>query len=268
MPDKLVIYAYFEKDGIYQDNLRLFLKIGLNNDCDYIFVLNGNCTVPIPHAPNVKVLQRENTHYDFGAYHFALLNTNVDNYKYFIFLNTSVRGQFVPPYANIEWYEPFTALLKDDIKLVGTTINILNSPTTHSQIFQMMSGFPRPHTHVQTQMFAMDLECLKYLMNSTDLFSNYNYSNMTEFICRKEIMMSQLVLHKGWNISAILPEFRNIDYRRLNQDFNMSSFEHDPGFPNTCFGRTLHPYDCIFIKTNRGISVNEINSMSKYIFEH
>jgi lipopolysaccharide biosynthesis protein len=260
----LVVYAYYEKDNIYKNNLEFFLKRGLCSECDYIFVINGECSVHIPNRLNIKVLKRENQGYDFGAYNEALqLLTNIDDYQYFIFLNTSVRGPFIPTYVKMQWYEPFINLLKDDIKLVGTTMNILNSSTSeHSQIFYNHTGFPRPHTHIQSQMFVVDKECLKYLVYMR-LFSSNNYTNMTEFIALKEIMMSQLVLKKGWNISCIIPEYQEIDYRLLEYDINPTSFNNDPCFQNSCFGRTIHPYDVIFIKTNRGISINEINSLSK-----
>ena len=277
----LVIYAYYEKDEIYKNNLEFFLKKGIydNDDkCDYIIVVNGESSVRMPHnmyRPNVKVLYRENTHHDFGAYDFALKSLSKEEYQsyiYYLFLNTSVRGPFMPQYTKlvpqIKWYEPFINLIKNDTKLVGTTINILNSPhSEHSQIFERMTGFKRPHTHLQSMMFAMDRECLEFLINK-HLFDSTNYNNMTEFIALKEIMMSQLVLKNNWNISCIIPEYQNIDYRTLTHDINFSSYNHDPCFPNSCFGRTIHPYECIFIKTNRGIVVNEINSISNYEFQH
>ena len=262
--DKLVIYAYYEKDGIYRDNLYFFLKQGLCDECDYIFVLNGECSVNIPERPNIRVMYRVNEHYDFGAWHHAL--QNISKYKYFIFLNTSVRGPFLPRYVKMKWYEAFTDLIVGDVKLVGATINVLNCmQSEHSYLFLKMSGFPRPHTHIQSQFFVMDLECLQFLMNDTDLFTNYDYNGITEFIARKEIMMSQLVLKHGWNISAILPEYQNIDFRSFKVYPNNHWILTDPTWHKSCFGRTLHPYECIFIKTNRGISVDEINSMSKYI---
>lgn len=269
--DKLVIYAYYEKDGMYRDNLCFFLKQGLCDECDYIFVLNGKCSVYIPDRPNIRVLKRDNTHYDFGAWHYALLHptTNIKNYEYFLFLNTSVRGPFLARYVKTKWHEAFTDLLVGDVKLVGTTINILNNPTSeHSQLFEKMSGLPRPHTHVQSQFFAMDCECLQFLLYNTDLFSNYDYNGMTEFIARKEIMMSQLVIKNGWNITAILPEYQDINFRQLKYDTDTSYMQTDPCWHRSCFGRTLHPYECIFIKTNRGISVDEINSMTRHVFSN
>jgi lipopolysaccharide biosynthesis protein len=260
----LVIYAYYEKDNIYKNNLEYFLRKGLDNNCDYIFAINGHCSVQIPDMSNIKIIHRSNDGYDFGAYDDALMTINIHNYAYFIFLNTSVRGPFLPPYISLsmKWYEPFINLIKNNVKLVGTSINILNSVSSeHSQIFERITGFGRPHTHVQSQFFAMDKKCLEYLL-SKNLFSSCKYKNMTEFIAHKEIMMSQLVLKNGWNISCIIPEYQRIDYIRLDTDINHTALNHDPCFIGSCFGRTVHPYEIIFIKTNRGISVNEINSLS------
>jgi hypothetical protein len=259
----LVLYAYYEKDDMYKCNLEFFLHKAIYPECDYVFIVNGQSTVKIPNLPNIKVIYKENEDYDFGAYKYALNSIQTD-YKYYMFLNTSVRGPFIPQYVNMKWYEPFINMIKDDVKLVGTTINILNSPTQISNIFENYSGFKRPHTHVQTQFFAIDRECLDFLV-SKELFSTKDYHNFLEFIAAKEILMSQLVLHNGWNINAVLAEYNGLDYRTLKEDKNFSGYEHDPCFPNTCFGRSIHPYECIFIKTNRGLCPNEINSISQQL---
>jgi hypothetical protein len=266
MNDILVLYAYYEKDNVYKNNLEFFLRKGIRTECDYVFIVNGNTTVNIPDLPNIKILYKENEDYDFGAYNHAFNNIQ-KHYKYYIFMNSSVRGPFIPSYVTMKWYEPFINMLKDDVKLVGTTINIMTSPSEFSQIFEKHSGYSRPHTHIQSQFFAMDKECLDFLL-SKELFSSKNYNNFNEFIAFKEIMMSQLVLHNGWNISAIIPEYNGHDYRILQQDINFSSYNHDPCFANSCFGRTMHPYECIFIKTNRNLCPNEINSLSLHLFHN
>jgi hypothetical protein len=115
-------------------------------------------------------------------------------------------------------------------------------------------------------MFAMTRECLEFLIFSK-LFSNNDYNNWSEFIAIKEILMSQLVLKNNWNISCIIPEYQNIDYRLLNNDFNFSSDHGDPNYSNCCFGRTVHPYESIFIKINRNLCVNEINSISNFLLK-
>jgi hypothetical protein len=262
----LILYCYFEKDIDYINNLKIFLKLGLYDECDYLFIINGKISIEIPEKNNIKVLYRKNEDYDFGAYNDALETIDINNYNYYFFINTSVRGPFIPSYVNIKWYEPFINLLIDDVKLVGTTINILNKDTNESRSFYNKTKFEKPYTHVQTQMFAMTQECLKFLIFSK-LFSNYDYDNYGEFIAVKEILMSQLVLKNNWNISCIIPEYQNIDYRTLNNDFNFSSNNGDPNFVNCCFGRTVHPYESIFIKINRNLCANEINCISNFLLK-
>lgn len=263
----LILYCYYEKNNIYKNNLQIFLKYGLHDECDYLFIINGDITIYIPKQKNIKVIFRKNEDYDFGAYYDALNTQEIINkYNYYFFINTSVRGPFIPTYINIKWYQPFINLLKDDIKLVGTTINILNTDSNESNTFYNITKFTKPYTHVQTQMFAMDNECLNFLM-SKKLFEDNNYNNYVEFIAIKEILMTQLVLKNNWNISCIIPEYQNIDYRLLKEDINFSSINGDINFTNGCFGRTIHPYESIFIKINRNISVNEINSISTYLLK-
>jgi hypothetical protein len=262
----LILYSYYEKNNIYKNNLEFFFKYGLHEECDYLFIINGDITIYIPKQKNIKVIFRKNEDYDFGAYYDALNTININKYNYYFFINTSVRGPFIPTYTNIKWYQPFINLLKDDIKLVGTTINILNTDSNESNAFYNITKFTRPYTHVQTQMFAMDKECLHFLI-SAKLFENNDYNNYVEFIAIKEILMSQLVLKNNWNISCIIPEYQNIDYRLLKDDINFSSINGDPNFTNGCFGRTLHPYESIFIKINRNISINEVNSISIYLLK-
>ena len=252
----LVLYCYFEKDINYINNLQ----------CDYLFIINGKISIKIPEKDNIKVLYRKNENYDFGAYNDGLKTINIDKYNYYFFINTSVRGPFIPSYVNIKWYEPFINLLTDDVKLVGTSINILNNDTNESNAFYNKTNFVKPYTHVQTQMFAMTQECLEFLIFSK-LFSNNDYDNWSEFIAIKEILMTQLVLKNNWNISCIIPEYQNIDYRTLNNDVNFSSNNGDPNFTNATFGRTVHPYESIFIKINRNLCINEINSISNFLLK-
>ena len=260
----LVLYCYFEKDINYINNLQLFLKLGLYDECDYLFIINGKVSIKIPEKDNIKVLYRKNEDYDFGAYNDGLNTINIDKYNYYFFINTSVRGPFIPSYVNIKWYEPFINLLIDDVKLAGTAINILNQDTCESSAFYNKTKFVKPYTHVQTQMFVMTQECLKFLISSK-IFESDDYDNYNEFIAIKEILMSQLVLKNNWNISCIIPEYQNIDYRLVNNDFNFSSDLGDPNRSNSCFGRTVHPYETIFFKINRNICINEINSISNFL---
>ena len=46
-------------------------------------------------------------------------------YRYFVWLNSSVRGPFLPAYlrGKMHWTAAFTSRITDSVKLVGSTIN-------------------------------------------------------------------------------------------------------------------------------------------------
>jgi hypothetical protein len=261
MNNTLIIYCYFEKNDDYKNNLVYFLNYGLEESNDYIFIINGHCMLKIPKYKNIKVLHRNNIGYDFGAYGEALKSINIEQYKYFFFINTSVRGPFFPNYVKMSWTIPFINLLKDDVKLVGTTINLTDGININNKDF--LFDKQNYYAHVQSQMFATDLECLKFLI-SKGIFDLLIEKHFLKFIILKEVGMSYHVLKNNWNISCLLPEYQNIDYRTLNVNFNPTSINGEMNYKNAYFNRTLHPYEAIFIKTNRNLFNNQIQSISTH----
>lgn len=223
----LCIYAYYEKNQEYKENCEYFLKHGLNDFSDFLFVVNGESTVTFPDS--VRVLYRENQGFDFQAWTVGLRTITPHEYDYFFFVNTSVRG----PYTDEPiWQKKFLNLFNKDVKLVGTTINILSH------------GVLCPH--VQSMVFVMDQECLLYIKDTIFADHDLSFENM---IIQKEFTMSLLVLHRGWNINCVAAKYRNADYRYVTHDFNPTSVSGDPQWPNAYWGTTLTPEEIIFIKT-------------------
>jgi Rhamnan synthesis protein F len=263
----LVIYCYYEKDQTYKNNLIFFLRRGLLPSVDYLFVINGQSTVEIPNAPNIRIISRENIGFDFGAYKDAIIQLGDDykKYKYFFFMNTSIRGPFMAPCDEANWTVPFIEKLRGDTHLVGTTINILMYYPNHPYIQDIISaefGLSSPYPHVQTQMFALSAIGFEYLRENFFLSRSIE-TDFMRCIALCEVYMSQLIIREaGWNIDCLIPEYSGLDYRTIKRDINASSNYGDPCYPGTCFGRTLHPYEVIFIKTNRGLNDHAINSLS------
>ena len=252
----VVIYSYYEKNRDYIDNLKYFIQHALYDDIHYIFCINGRkCSVEIPTSPNIEILERDNHDYDFGAYSDALKNIDISSYDYFFFINTSVCGPFLR--ENIRWTQPFLDLLTDNVKLVGTTINIcdVRDPETQKKgclDILVEKGYKPPFSHVQSQVFVLDNEALRYII-SQGLFDQSSEKDFVRFVVLREILLSQLILRNGWNINCILPKYKGIDYRIITRDINWTTLNGDAYYPGRYFGGSIKPYDVIFIKTNRNL---------------
>jgi hypothetical protein len=96
-----------------------------------VIVVNGESSIDLTGLPlHVQVVRRGNACYDGGAAGEILANMDIRAYHYFIIMNSSVRGPFLPAYfpqstglGTVRWTTAFTDLLTERIKLVGTTIS-------------------------------------------------------------------------------------------------------------------------------------------------
>jgi len=240
----LCIFAYYEKDESIKKNIQFFLTNGIHEDMDYIIVVNGISNITLPIRSNVRILRRENTGYDFGAYKHALDNTNLDLYSHFIFINSSVRGPFLNQETKTKrWEYHFLDLLKGNIRLVGTTIHTFFHPNYSNG----------NNIHVQSMVFCIDRNTLLFLRPEIFSDKHLNSENMVEIIVNKEIKMSQMILARGWNISCTAKKYQGHDYRFLQTNIDKIPYYSDPCYVNNYFGGNLDAYEIIFIKTNRDL---------------
>ena len=244
-PKTACIYAYYEKDAVYKENLRFFLEKGLDvPNMDYYLVINGKCTLSIP--PNVTVLNRENNGYDFGAWCHAIARYPMEKYDYVFFVNTSVRG----PYSRDKnWTKAFIKRFKGDTKLVGTSINI-----GHPVVAQgtPLEGTAPVYPHVQSMFFCLNREGLAFLREQGFFdAASLEGKGFREVITEKEIGMSLMILNHGWNIDSVLSKYQGLDYRRVKSDINHTSVSGDPYFNGAYFGGTISPEEAVFFKIAR-----------------
>ena len=256
------MYAYYEKNDDYKETLKYFLdnvvlnKNIINKDIDFYIIINGNCTIELPNETNtIKIIRRENTGFDFGSWSHCIKKYLNKSYDYYIFLNTSVKG----PYPkNIDWLNKFLDLFKTgpgNVKLVGTSINILENPNNLCDIsnkYKEKYKYDGPYTHVQSMFFILDKEGFN-ILNNEKFFDDEDELNKSKdilyVIINKEIRLSQILLKKGYNINSILYKYKDIDYTKVTHNFNPSST--DPYYKNAYFGDTITKEEAIFFKTNR-----------------
>lgn len=230
----LISYAYYETmQSIY--NLKYFIEKGIQEreDIDYIIVINGfNCQVNIPKYKNCKIISRENKGYDFGAHYASLKSINLENYNYFIFLNSGVIGPILKE-DTANWVEIFTNKIDNDVKLVG--ISIFCTPLWDD-------GGEGPK--VEGFFFCTDTLGVKILLKENTIF--FDHPTKYSAIINAEYRMSKCILSNNYNISCMLSKYKNIDWKD-RKNWNKNFFQ-PPTRYKTFYGNNIDPYEVIFHK--------------------
>lgn len=159
-PSTLICYLFSESTERQEkkkvlDNLRYFLRHGLVDDPRYSFLFVSSTKgsggglpsgIALPEwaqrSPRVSIQALgSNIGYEFGNYRAALgkrcpaneprcdfvLRPAFRHFGRFVLLADTVRGPFVPSYlSQSRWPDHFSALLSEEVKLVGTSINCNN----------------------------------------------------------------------------------------------------------------------------------------------
>jgi hypothetical protein len=92
-----------------------------------------------------------------------------------------------------------------------------------------------------------------------------SFNTLHDVVTNQEIGMSTLILQNGWNIGSFVKEYNSRDYATLTDTFNhMANCKFgDIVFPgDLCFGRDIHPYEVMFLKTSRNVSSKELRSLT------
>lgn len=249
-----LIYHYFERDETYRDNFIFFLSRAWSPDIEMFILVAGRHSVDLPERSNIHYFSTPNFGHDFGSYCFLVEAGVLNNYDRLIFVNCSVRGPFLPPYAAcMPWTAPFLQLLEGDVHLCGATINILHDDRLPHQLFKARyPGVTPPFSHVQSSVHAMTAECFSFLRDG-GLYNNRRTMDKNSAIVEFEIAMSQRVRAHGWNIACLLPPYNAIDYRRPHCDVNPATTTGHPQARGAYFGLSPHPYELVFVKTNWGV---------------
>ncbi len=110
-------------------------------------------------------------------------------------------------------------------------------------------------------VYAMDNHALAFLKKK-GFYNNIHLSDKNDVVREYEIRLSRILIEQGWNISCLIEPYATLDYRQKVINPNPTALSGDPSFGHAYFGRTLHPYEILFIKTNRkSISIAFIESL-------
>ena len=235
----LVLYV----SHVYNNRVKHFLENAMfeDADIDWLFIYNGLAdTFPTPSY--MKKLHRTNVGFDFGGWTDAIHHEdNKDKYDYYLFVNSSVFGPYLPADFTGKWTDIYVGGLKDNIRLFGSTINTVGSPEWKS--------------HVQSYIFCTDNEALQYLIQRGAFEKGKYPITFQDAIWQREVPMSVYITQKGWNIGCTWKRFQGIDFTFRSIPFGRAPNHHllviddmmYPQYENNAWTRE----ELVFVKGNR-----------------
>ena len=264
----LVIYHYYEKDQSYIDNFLHFIQFAYRPELNYLIIIAGITSIELPQAGNITYFYAKNQNFDYGGYAQAINDLKFEtNYAHFIFVNSSVRGPFLPAHSQKIWANNLFELYSENIGIVGTAISLTPSHHAISKMYHEKYGYAERNknilAHVQSTCYVLSRPVLCSLINE-GFYDVHESLSKDETVRDYEMRLSQNLLGRGLNLKCMLPEYNKPDYRSLSHEINPSSREGDSGFENSYFGRTVHPYEAMFIKTSRNTSNDTYLSQLAY----
>lgn len=256
MKKNLIAFHLYPGDKNYIENLQHFLSFGYSPNDDYYILVAGDCDLNLPTAPNIKYLKTENKNNDYGGYCELFDHiSNIDEYEYIFFINSSVRGPFLAPGSTKKWTDLFIEHFDDNTGIVGSTICILHDESHHAKNYKKRWGGTST-SHVQTTAYALRPSTVIELLNYGFYSNNAVGLPKDDVIENYEIRLSQLILGMGLNLKCLQPAYNSINYLLPHEDINPTSALGAPFEANGFFGRTIHPFEGVFVKSNRNIYSN------------
>ena len=266
--DVLVIYHYYEKDQSYIDNFLHFIQFAYRPELHFLIVIAGNCSIELPRSSNIIYFDAENKNFDYGGYSQAIKALKFEkNYANFIFVNSSVRGPFLSTQCQKRWVDILLELYSVGVGIVGTAISLTPSHHAISTIYHEKYGYAERNknilAHIQSTCYVLSQEVLRFLIDD-GFYDVHESLSKDETVRDYEMRLSQILLDRDLNLKCMLPEYNKPDYRSLTHEINPSAREGDSGFQHSYFGRTVHPYEAMFIKTSRNTSSDAYLSQLAY----
>ncbi|QKF93546.1 rhamnan synthesis F protein [Fadolivirus algeromassiliense] len=247
---------------------KFFLDHGyyISDNVDFYICLNGQFDSEIYNKRanelnlhNLYFYTRQNEGHDFGGWSYILNLTKDDKkiyeyYDYFILLNSTCLGPFIPMYCLTNWIDIFINMITDKVKLVGPTIN---------------HYYGKPH--IQSYMLCMDRIGMKIGIEK-GIFDGAVYKEKMDYVFKKEIQFSLEILNAGYKIKSLLKAYEHIDFTELvgirDKQFPFGNLINktncDVCMPYSYYNMSLHPYEVVFLKSNRHIADNAMVNYAQF----
>jgi len=281
----LVTYAYAEGLGnggeLDLHNFRYFIQVALSantpgttdpESCiDYNIVVSGSrCTPCEDSLPSimresnrnnkewVTLLYRENVGLDFGGYNHSISWTKehrgLKRYAYFVFINSSLRGPFMPKWSppGLHYTDTLTGFFRDNpkVKLAGSYISCL--PEVEST----------PGPILESLFFAVDQESLGWLLQD-EIFRIRE--NKAEAIIFGEYSLLRAVTRRGGFVEGLSMRYaKGIDWRDRSHH-SCNDNRHASRRGSLEGGMSPNPLEHVFLKTTWCVRAAETSILTKWL---
>lgn len=242
-PEKrpFVVFHYFEKNSLYRDNLAHFLAFGALDYLDYLFVVQGDSDFPELNLRNASVLRVPNRGLDFGGISSAVQQGRIPvNRERYFFINSSVRGPFVPTWVRGQWDRTFQPLFDQGLDLVGTTMHSGGG---------VLGGRRTVAPHIQSASYALSGRGFRRLVE-IGFYDQEHAEGKEAIIDGYEIGLSNEMRNAGFRFGSLV---ENRMRRQKGFEQNPTSRDGDPNYRGGHFGSSIGPYHSVFPKVNRNI---------------
>ncbi|KAI9798826.1 MAG: hypothetical protein M1826_005655 [Phylliscum demangeonii] len=241
----LILYAYHETEDARR-NAEFFIRHALHDAADFLFIFNGGDTdldTLLPaNATNIRVIRRRNDCYDLGAFAEVLTKDSwslYGRYRRFILMNASIRGPFVPHWAQAHscWSDMYLDRVTDHTKLVGMTYNC------------------KPARHVQSMIWATDSIGLHLLLSEQGINQCFHEHDPA---VHAEVGATALITDAGYGVDVMMSAFHT------RPDYARSCAHDDVLWNDKYYGFNVHPYETLFAKTNRQIAPQQLDTLTAW----
>ena len=252
-----VIYVFSPQDNSSLSNLQYFVRNGIKSrhgrtQAFFFIILQGVENISsLPTLPReAKYIPHQNICYDWGTLGWFLFQSGLidqNQFDYFVFINSSVRGPFLPSYVKQSWLDIMLSLISPVVKLAGPTISCESTGQSIGRIAQ--------NPHVQSYAMITDHTGLS-TMFSAGVFTCRNDRWRTIFY--GELLSSRSVLDAGYTIDSVMMRYRGIDWHdKLVWKCNGGI---SPLNSHSLDGTTASPLDVMFVKVKDALIENEVSS--------
>ena len=245
----LVVYVYNAEDEEQERSFAFFLRYGITDTPTSptyrIIIADGPDVKRFPRLPslpsNAAYLKTSLCATTWGAIDAVYGALDVQEYDYFVVVDSQVRGPFVPAYVGADmmhWTEAFTRKLVDDVKLVGSVVTCEGAAKGGDA-----AGEWRGNPYVKSHAWATDAEGLARMVAQQGIFRCHKNRWDTRY--HSDAGASLTMFKSGWTIDSLMARYQGVDWR--NTETWQCNQRVPPDLENHYDGVSLNPYEVMFV---------------------